>query len=189
MGLLVCILYKAIRVCISLITLCVCVYYVAFYSWTPDSKHIVTASRDGTCKVWRVIVPSTDSTVEGGGQGYDLLCIHTFTPFAGAAVTAVDISRFNPVPVSDLLSGAWLLVLGAENGDMQVRSVSCLDSSAQEVTEQLLLTVPDAHAHGATVRRIRWRPTPSATASVVRSLDFASCGEDKTVRVHRIVLG
>ena len=32
---------------VIILTICCC-------SWTSDSKHVITASRDGTCKIWRI---------------------------------------------------------------------------------------------------------------------------------------
>ena len=35
------------NVVVIILTICCC-------SWTSDSKHVITASRDGTCKIWRI---------------------------------------------------------------------------------------------------------------------------------------
>lgn len=70
------------------------VYYYTYYfiflfllflivtSWTDDSRHIVTGSRDGLSKVWRIVEDST---------GLSVTCLHSFSPFDGVSVTAVGI--------------------------------------------------------------------------------------------------
>jgi hypothetical protein len=139
----------------------------------------VTASRDGACKVWKL----TTETNPQGQLVHDLVCVCTFTPFAGTAVTAVDIFH----PAGDAASSSdpegWMLALGAETGDIQVHRLQYGTAGDVVPEPALLLSVPATHAHGATVRRIRWRPRSDDE----RVLEFASCGEDKTVRVHRIL--
>ncbi len=151
-------------------------------------------ARDGIVKVWRVEL-QTDET--GTLQVSDLLAVHSFTPFAGAAVTAVDVCRSGPLDkLTAAVQGtssatAWLVALGAESGDLQVWQVGPVDSASEEdaaYASHALLTVPEAHAHGATVRRLRWRPQQSQKESEETSWELASCGEDRTVRVHRISL-
>lgn len=144
---------------------------------------MVTASRDGSCKVWKL----TTETNEQGQLVYDLACVCTFSPFGGTAVTAVDI--FHQVGGASAVASpdpeGWMMALGAETGDIQVHRLPCGRDSAEAYPEPaLLLSVPATHAHGATVRRIRWRPRGDDE----QALEFASCGEDKTVRVHRLVL-
>lgn len=139
---------------------------------------MVTASRDGTVKLWRLNAAADGSIVE-------LDCVHTFTPFGGVAVTALDVLRSTSAePVAE----GWLLALGAESGDLQVRRYRPSEVSGEPFA--LLLSVPDSHCHGATVRRIRWRPVPVGSSSSGGDgvVEFASCGEDRTVRVHRVGL-
>lgn len=177
-------------------------------SWTEDGSHLITVARDGICKVWQLVVLSATE----GAQVVDLVNVHSFTPFAGGAVTAVDICRSGPlsrisgIPVvaAGSASGegvkgcqsAWMVALGAESGDLQVWRVSKLlpqaDGAEAEYASQALLAVSEAHAHGATVRRIRWRPQRAGQdqdkTDSSASWEFASCGEDRTVRVHRILI-
>jgi WD40 repeat protein len=151
-----------------------------FCSWSPDSEHVVTASRDGTCKLWHIEGTAADTS------SAEFVCLHTFTPFAGVAVTALDILR-NPYAgeTSDAgLAGGWLVALGAESGDLQVRRFAPGGANAETDCFPVVSTVPDSHCHGATVRRIRWRPVNLE----VPELEFASCGEDRTVRVHRLYI-
>lgn len=169
------------------------------YSWTQDSSHLITVARDGIVKVWQLMLQSDET---GTQQVVDLLAVHSFSPFAGAAVTAVDICRSGPLGMLTLgqdpnsptaMQAAWLVALGAESGDLQVWQVGIAGNA--EYASHALLAVPEAHAHGATVRRLRWRPQPSAGVVAGEekegnvSWELASCGEDRTVRVHRISLG
>lgn len=171
--------------------------------WTADGSHLFTVARDGICKVWRL------DAMEGA---VDLICVHSFTPFAGAAVTAVDVCKGGAlsavlarIPAVDpgalALVGstteAWMVALGAETGDLQVWRVSKSNgmtgagTGAECVYEShALLVIPDAHAHGATVRRIRWRPQVAADTHCekILSYELATCGEDRTVRVHKVLV-
>ena len=195
-----------------------CILFIIFHSylfscnsiasWTKDGSHLITVARDGICKVWQLVVLSATE----GAQVVDLVNVHSFTPFAGGAVTAVDIcrsgslSRISGIPVvaAGSASGegvkgcqsAWMVALGAESGDLQVWRVSKLlpqaNGAEAEYASQALLAVSEAHAHGATVRRIRWRPQRAGqdhdNTDSSASWEFASCGEDRTVRVHRILI-
>eukprot|EP01034_Spumella_vulgaris_P028955 gene28953-35916_t len=145
-------------------------------SWTPDSSKLLTVSRDGFCKVW--VVNTTTTSSEDYQEVLDLECIHTFSPFEGTAVTALDIR----VPEDG--SDGWLVAFGAENGDLQVSKLS-----ADGKASTLLKKIDSLYCHGATVRCIKWRPTSSSTQSestADRGIEFATCGEDNTVRIHKL---
>jgi WD40 repeat protein len=156
------------------------IFRYTYCSWSPDSEHVVTASRDGTCKLWHIKGMAVDIA------SAEFVCLHTFTPFAGVAVTALDILRYPYAgETSDAGSaGGWLVALGAESGDLQVRRFAPGVANAETDCFPVVSTVPDSHCHGATVRRIRCRPVNPE----VQVLEFASCGEDRTVRVHRLCI-
>lgn len=152
-------------------------------------------AREGVAKVWRVQV----QTDVDGNESVDLVNVYSFTPFAGVAATAVDVCRSGPLShVSSIhsldttassLQSAWLVALGAETGDLQVWRVGSREvESGIEYESHLLHTVSDAHSHGATVRRLRWRPQTAVVTGEVSAVswELASCGEDRTVRVHRV---
>lgn len=134
-------------------------------SWTGDSAFLVSASRDGFCKVWRVV------DTEAGGA--DLDCVFAFSPFDGTAVTAVDIRP------SGSLVGGWLVALGAESGDVQVGVLG-----GDGASYAALCKVDSQYCHGATVRCVRWRPSGDGDGGD-SCMELASCGEDNTVRIHR----
>lgn len=161
--------------------------FLIMFSWTPDSSHVLTTSRDGSCKIWRVTELSESS------QHTDLVCVETFSPFSGIAVTAVDVytPAVDTTQSIAIAATGWLVALGAETGELQVVRINPSLLSAKpcagDVGESAaavvsIVAVPEGHCHGATVRRIRWRPRSGGEC-----VEFASCGEDKTVRVHQLV--
>jgi len=111
----------------------------------------------------------------------DLVCVKSFNPFDGTSVTAVDVTAVAKSPTSIAAESRcqWVMALGSERGDMRVYLVN--GGSLME-SATLLLAVPTHHSHGATVRRLRWR------APRFDHLEWASCGEDRTLRVHRMTI-
>ena len=120
-------------------------------------------------------------------------CLHTFSPFNGVSVTAV---AFGPCIAPSLTS--YILALGAETGDINYWDLGPSNST-------LLLSTESNHSHGSTVKKLAWSPdsiskpmnignndlnpgcdnqSTSTSQSVWR---IASCGEDHTVRIFRIV--
>lgn len=135
-------------------------------SWTGDSAFLVSASRDGFCKVWRVFETETG--------GVDLDSIFAFSPFVGTAVTAVDVRS------SGSKCEGWLVALGAESGDVQVGVLG-----RDGVSYTVMCKVDSLYCHGATVRCVKWRPAGDSNDSAESSMELASCGEDNTVRIHK----
>ncbi len=135
-------------------------------SWLPSydadgNCKLLTASRDGTCKLWNV-----RAVVEEGEN--PLECLHTFTPFDKAAVTAATCAPLRR-------DGAeTVLALGSERGDL------CFwvypPGGAAEPRE--VCCVPEWACHGAAVKCLRWRPGGN---------EIASCGEDHTVRLYKVL--
>jgi WD40 repeat protein len=124
----------------------------------------VTVSRDGSAKLWEI------------GTRYNpfCTCILEFSPFSGAAVTAVDILT----TVRDRI----VLAVGSEEGDL---SVWALSSSNEAMSPAYTCSTTANGSHGLAVTRIRWRPNiVSGEDEVMHSL--ASCGEDNCVRIHKV---
>jgi WD40 repeat protein len=144
------------------------------YSWSSDGQLLATGSRDGACKVWRV---------SGDMPSVSLECLHSFSPFGGVAVTALDIG-----PRID--NNAEVIAVGAESGEIQLWSID--GSSSKQ-----LLSTPGEHCHGASVKKLSWRPdcvgvlissfSSSSSSSSSRSAKLASCGEDNCVRIFTII--
>ena len=69
-------------------------------SWTSDSECVMSVSRDGHAKLWKIC--GHPSTAVGRDNGlhlkYSLECLFTLTsPFCGGAVTCVDINSYTIV--------------------------------------------------------------------------------------------
>lgn len=144
-------------------------------SWCCD-KEILTGSRDGVCKLWALS--------SGPDAGFTLEHLFEFRPFDGIAVTTLD------VVTNRLKDGTFLLATGSESGDIKVWSVKDRSvNSAEAVSVTLLSTVDTSNSHGITVKRLRWNPrqvvacTHESSENSANHFQFASCGEDKCVRV------
>lgn len=137
-------------------------------SWCPSTSemeyHLVTASRDGACKLWRL-------TCE-----HALDCLLTFSPFEGRAVTAVSVlPRAGPT---------WTLAVGSEAGEMGVWTISL----GEAIQAQCVGNIPAQFAHSRSVRRIQWRPKHVGEEEEQSVVELATCSEDHSVRIHRIRL-
>lgn len=141
-----------------------CLFY---FSWSENGEYLATGSRDGTCKIWK-FTPA--ATLESSAN---IECIHSFSPFEGSnAITAVE---FGPETSQ---GDSWYILVGGESGDVQVWSLAKATGEAS-----FSLAVPNQYCHGHNVKRMRWRPKVSDEL-----LEFASCGEDQSVRIHRVQL-
>jgi hypothetical protein len=150
----------------------------SFHRWIGESSELLaTASRDGTVKVWKV--SSSQHQQQEGSGAVDstnvLSLLWTFSPFDGIAVTSID-STLRVRSVNGTVG--WLLIVGAENGNMQIWMLS---STAAPPCH--LHSISSNHIHGATVSKIKWKESCHS-----EDLKFASCGEDHSVRVFRCTL-
>lgn len=126
-----------------------------------DEQFLVTGSRDGACKVWRV-----------RGRGDDrLVCMHSFVPFGGAAVMAL---HCRPLCGSTTLT---TLAVGCEDGNISVWQIR-VSSDGVSVSAEAVAAASNHIAHGASVKRLRWSPTDDSL--------LASGSADCTMRVYRI---
>lgn len=140
-------------------------------SWCDDNT-IVTGSRDGVCKVWSL--QNTDPE----NSNMTLNNLYEFRPFDGIAVTTLDIA-----PVC--LNGAYLLATGAESGDIKLWSIRNNTVTGHESGATLLSIVDNKYCHGLAVKRLRWSPVKIGEShfSSGSKLQFATCGEDRCVRI------
>lgn len=134
---------------------------------------LVSGARDGTCKVWKIIDIATANQEE---PSVALECINTFSPFENLAVTAVEIDK---IPRTEI--GGWMLLLGAENGSMQLWKMSVGTGECVKLSE-----VPSQYCHSKTVKRLRWKPLQVVDNSGSQVYEWVSAGEDHTVRIHHI---
>ena len=138
---------------------------------------LVTGSRDGSCKLWRV------QRTGDASPGLHLLPLMSFSPFGGTAVTALD--------VLGSYTSRCLVLVGGECGEIQVWAVS-------PATADREVSVPQPWCHGVnmSVRRLQWAPTDTdkeegtgllyKDTPGMRCRRFASCGDDHTVRIFTL---
>ncbi len=127
---------------------------------------LTTVSRDGFCKVWKL----NEDTAEGA----TFMAIHSFNPFNGQAITAIAMG-------SQWISSEekkWLFVVGSEQGNLQLCAMN-----ARNGDSEILYSIPTLYAHGKTVKKLKWRPRTAATPT--HQVEWASCGDDNSVRIHR----
>ena len=176
--------------------------------WSGDSAMLLTGSRDGYCKMWKVLSTSTCNS-------FELVCIFQFSPFDGASVTSLDMLR---EPMED---GSWRCCMGSEGGEITVYKVLLLeentknaevgskveeskafpmhtDSPATSLLQRFsssLATVEESYkanalqCHGSSVQRIRWKQPPIKQGMDLVSRDvslFVSSGEDFSVRIFSV---
>jgi len=142
-------------------------------SWAPASgaepsgddeqQLLVTGSRDGACKVWRVRVRGDDR----------LVCLHSFVPFGGAAVTALHCRPLH----SPTTTTTTTLAVGGEDGNVSVWQIR-VSSDGVNASAEAVAAASNHIAHGASVKRLRWSPTDESL--------LASGSADCTMRVYRI---
>ena len=89
-------------------------------------------------------------------------------------MTSIDISKFPQLEDE-------LLVLGAENGDIQIWKLSKDYNDCQ-----VFAIVPMKYCPGASVKRVQWRPI--GKNEMPNIIQFASCSEDHSVRILSITL-
>jgi WD40 repeat protein len=173
--------------------------------WTVDGQCLATGSRDGVCKLWSVGPATADGAVA-------IQCVHSFSPFAGVSVTALDFGPCVPATGPGMLwaadpgdlpvgSGApsqsqshshshshsHLLALGSEAGDISYWELVCAGQDAVAVRGAQVATVSPAHCHGATVKRISWAPDAKVVGATRAGVwKVASGGEDHCVRVFAL---
>ncbi len=140
-------------------------------------------ARDGIVKIWNII----SSSDENAKATVQLVLGLSFSPFDGISVTSLDILSI-PVNISCIGQSYCLIALGAENGDIQIWGIA-----EDFATVKMMCSVPAIYCHGATVHKLKWRANAAAcdisdsrmlSSSTTSKLYLASCGEDRSVRVH-----
>lgn len=146
-------------------------------SRNDSSTLLITASRDGTCKLWDIQVLEGERLVINN--------LYSLTPFNGVSVTSIDICSIE-VNLEYLLTGS-------ENGDVKLWKVfRQVDSTDNILSFELVGDIPTFYSHASTVKKLKWKPVYEkrelVDAGVSSTLTFASCGEDHTVRVMQITI-
>lgn len=112
-------------------------------AWTPDSKYIVTASRDSTIKVWKVNAQGIADETPVGKMSCE------------SSVQSVSCQKDGD---------SILIAAGLENGHVHVyRFQERIDAS--ECIESVYAS-PARLKHAAAVRRVQWRPGQNKISSV-----------------------
>ncbi|KAF5225746.1 protein transport protein SEC13 [Trypanosoma cruzi] len=131
--------------------------------WAPEAPMVATASSDGTVAV----------TVFEGGVWRDSLKLSNNSNNIAHAMGATSVSF---APMRPSLGGAVLLASGG--CDSQVR-LWCLQEGSPVANSFELLEVLEGHTDW--VRDVAFAPLCAATRHAV----LASCGQDKSVIIHR----
>eukprot|EP01038_Epipyxis_sp_PR26KG_P004240 gene4240-6019_t len=164
--------------------------------WTPDSSYLITASRDGFCKIW--LVKELHSDNHENASLPEITLFYSLQPFQNCSpVTAIDIGPVKiPVisPASQSIVNSWVVIFGSESGDMNLYSLQLSnnndETAANKNTAEYLFSIPSNYSHSSTVKRIKWRPNVNIlkndSSPNTASISFASCGEDHTIRIHQI---
>lgn len=131
-------------------------------SWCADGRSLVTGSRDGQCKRWRVSTETCSAT-------------SVWTPFEGVAVTAVDC-------LAHVSASVVVVACGNEQGEILIGTIHEEDGSSSFTP---LHTVSSTFAHGKAVNRVRWNPAVTlASDGTVEAVQLLSCGDDHSLRIH-----
>jgi WD40 repeat protein len=140
-------------------------------SWIPRRHRLITVARDGICKIWEV---------KSNSDAFDLVNLSSFQPFDGIPVTAISLCE-RSIATNE---SYYIAVIGSEEGKLQVWKLDD-ENDAKET----ILEVPLPFCHGKAIKRLAWRNQRSVETSSERKIfEFASCGEDNSVRIHEFVL-
>lgn len=143
-------------------------------SWCPSvgdgAERLVTASRDGTMKLWQLTPESTN---------FAMNCLHTITPANGVPLTAISV-----LPMMVFEEKEWIVSVGMESGALQLWRwpAQCPQDAA------LVGDVGEVHRHSKTVKKTIWRPNHCQWVTESQRLvaEVASVSEDHSVRIHRV---
>ena len=86
---------------------------------------------------------------------------------------------------ADLCSGRFVIAIGSERGDISLYDIDTQPSEG--ITSQLLYSLSEVYCHGSTVKRLKFKQRKDSFHGS-DSVMLASCGEDCTVRVHKLRL-
>uniref|UniRef100_A0A2K6E4I0 Elongator complex protein 2 n=1 Tax=Macaca nemestrina TaxID=9545 RepID=A0A2K6E4I0_MACNE len=144
--------------------------------WSPDSKYFFTGSRDKKVVVWGEC-DSTDDCIEHNiGPCSSVLDV-------GGAVTAVSVS-LHP---SQRSVSVWV---GLECGKICLYTWKKTDQVPEINDWTHCVETSQSQSHTLAIRKLCWKNCSGKTehkeAEDAEWLHFASCGEDHTVKIHRV---
>ena len=149
-----------------------------------DPSTLVTASRDGNVKIWRV----TDGISGDDNSKVIVKEVFRFTPVCKGdkKVEAVTTSTFAPSTMTIQHDGkSWehgVLAIGMESGLIEIWAVPLGEVNSHQ--PRLLLSIPLQDCHIGIVKSLAWKPVKTDESS----LTLASCSTDHGVRFFRVTL-
>ncbi|XP_022442704.1 elongator complex protein 2 isoform X2 [Delphinapterus leucas] len=145
--------------------------------WSPDGKYFFTGSRDKKVVVWGECDSSDDSTEHSIGPCSSVLDV-------GGAVTAISVC-----PVLNL-SQRYVVAVGLECGKICLYSWKKTDQVPEINDWRHCVETSQSQSHTLAIKKLCWKncngKTEQNEAEGTEWLHFASCGEDHTVKIHRV---
>eukprot|EP01031_Cornospumella_fuschlensis_P031083 gene31083-37566_t len=139
--------------------------------WHPNNELLVTASRDGTAKIWQLTCAD---------QVFNLSCVNTITTPHSTPLTSVCVYHS---PVGLHAQERNVVLIGGEDGFVYVYFLHARDGS-YEIAHSF--TLPSEYAHTKAVKKIKCRPGQHHKNQEKAAVEFATCGDDHTVRIHKL---
>uniref|UniRef100_A0A8B9Y480 Elongator complex protein 2 n=1 Tax=Bos mutus grunniens TaxID=30521 RepID=A0A8B9Y480_BOSMU len=145
--------------------------------WSPDGKYFFTGSRDRKVVVWGECDSSDDAVEHSIGPCSSVLDV-------GGAVTAVSVC-----PVLNL-SQRYVVAVGLECGKICLYSWEKTDQ-VPEINDWIrCVETSQSQSHTLAIKKLCWKncngKTEQNEGEGAEWLQFASCGEDHTVKIHRV---
>ncbi|XP_069324203.1 elongator complex protein 2 isoform X5 [Eulemur rufifrons] len=145
--------------------------------WSPDSKYFFTGSRDKKVVVWGECDSGDDCIEHNIGPCSSVLDV-------GGAVTAVSIC---PALNS---SQRYVVAVGLECGKICLYTWKKTDQVPEINDWTHCLETSQSQSHTLAIKKLCWKNCSGNTeqneAEGAEWLHFASCGEDHTVKIHRV---
>ncbi|XP_012597575.2 elongator complex protein 2 isoform X2 [Microcebus murinus] len=145
--------------------------------WSPDSKYFFTGSRDKKVVVWGECDSSDDCIEHNIGPCSSVLDV-------GGAVTAVSIC-----PALSY-SQRYVVAVGLECGKICLYTWKKTDQVPEINDWTHCLETSQSQSHTLAIKKLCWKNCSGNTekneAEGAEWLHFASCGEDHTVKIHRV---
>ncbi|XP_003995190.2 elongator complex protein 2 isoform X2 [Felis catus] len=145
--------------------------------WSPDSVYFFTGSRDKKVVVWGECDSSDDSVEHNIGPCSSVLDV-------GGAVTAVSVC-----PVLNCAQ-RYVVAVGLECGKICLYTWKKTDQVPEINDWTHCVETSQSQSHTLAVKKLCWKNCNGKTeqngTEGAEWLHFASCGEDHTVKIHRV---
>uniref|UniRef100_A0A8C9M2E4 Elongator complex protein 2 n=1 Tax=Panthera tigris altaica TaxID=74533 RepID=A0A8C9M2E4_PANTA len=145
--------------------------------WSPDSMYFFTGSRDKKVVVWGECDSSDDSVEHNIGPCSSVLDV-------GGAVTAVSVC-----PVLNCAQ-RYVVAVGLECGKICLYTWKKTDQVPEINDWTHCVETSQSQSHTLAVKKLCWKNCNGKTeqngTEGAEWLHFASCGEDHTVKIHRV---